>query len=317
MGAVIRRDRAKQGHRKCLWMQAGVVKKKYCRHEYDCPSCRFDIVMHRTASENRKRKEAGGHPRGRAGSIISWKEKLLSLPRYRRPCVHHLKGRIEFMPCHHEYRCGVCEFDQYFFDKFSVNAVVRPIQTSEVKGFKVPQGYYFHRGHTWLQIEEGPMVRVGIDDFALRLMGPLDRIESPLIGKEVRQGRGDILVSRGENRAQLNSPVSGIVTSINPRPREQGSIANRDPYNEGWVMKVHSSNLRRDVKSLTINEETRAFMDKEVTKLYGFLEDEGKLAADGGFLGEDIYGSLRDVPWEKLVGQFLNPLSPKADKNGG
>ncbi|MBW1996511.1 MAG: glycine cleavage system protein H [Deltaproteobacteria bacterium] len=212
--------------KKCLWMQAGVVRRKYCDKDYDCPSCRFDFVMHRSARQNMRMRHEGRHPPGKAGKIVSWKERLLSLPRSRRPCVHYLKGRIDFMPCNYEYRCGVCEFDQFFFDRFSVNAVIRAIQVSEVKGFRVPGGYYFHKGHTWLQVEEGPMVSVGIDDFALRLLGPLDRIEGPLMGKGVKQGGAGIVVFRGANKATLEFPVSGVVTSVNWKLRDRGSIAN-------------------------------------------------------------------------------------------
>lgn len=295
----------KGGRKKCLWMQAGVVRKKYCDKDYYCPSCKFDFVMHRTARQNRLMRDEGRHPVGKAGRIVSWKEKFLSLPRSRRPCVHHLKGRIDFMPCNHEYRCGVCEFDQFFFDRFSVNAVLRPIQVSEVKGFKVPKGYYFHRGHTWLQVEEGPMVSVGIDDFALRLLGPLDRIEGPLMGKGVKQGEGGITVTRGEKCATLASPVSGVVTSVNWKLRDQGSIANRDPYNDGWVMKLHAPELRAEVKNLMISDEATGFFDKQILNLYRLLEEEGRLAADGGQLGEDIYGSLPGVDWDRLVEMFL------------
>ncbi|MBW2064064.1 MAG: glycine cleavage system protein H [Deltaproteobacteria bacterium] len=293
------------GFKKCLWMQAGVVKKKYCLKEYYCPSCRFDFVMHRTARQNRRIREEGGHPVGKAGRIVSWKDKLLSIPRVRRPCVHHLKGRIDFMTCNQEYRCGVCEFDQFFFDRFSVNAIIRAIRVSEMKGFKVPKGYYFHKGHTWLQVEEGPMVSVGIDDFALRLLGPLDRIEGPLMGKGVKQGGAGILVSRRENNATLASPVSGVVTSVNWKLRERGNIANRDPYNDGWVMKVHAPNLRAQIKNLMISDEATGFFDKEISSLYRLLEEEGRLAADGGQLGEDIYGSLPEIGWDRLVESFL------------
>jgi glycine cleavage system H lipoate-binding protein len=59
----------------------------------------------------------------------------------------------------------------------------------DIKGFRIPQGYYLHSGHTWIKVEESSTVRVGIDEFAQRLLGPFDRIEAPLLGKEVKQGK--------------------------------------------------------------------------------------------------------------------------------
>jgi glycine cleavage system H lipoate-binding protein len=244
--------------------------------------------------------------RGKRASIISWKDKLKELPTWKRPCIHNMKGHIDFRACTNEYGCANCEFDQYFSDQYTVTATVRPVNYLQIKGFKVPQGYYLHRGHSWLKIEEGTEARVGIDDFALRLLGPLDRIESPLIGKEVYRDQPVISLYRGKNKASVLSPISGIVTSINPRPRKTGRIANDDPYTEGWVMTLHPRNLREDLKNLMINRESERFMGEEVEHLYDLVEEtSGPLAADGGYLGHDIYGSMPQIGWKNLTRRFL------------
>jgi glycine cleavage system H lipoate-binding protein len=185
--------------------------------------------------------------------------------------------------------------------------VISPIDFLEIKGFKVPQGYYLHRGHTWVKVEEGSSVRVGIDEFALRVLGPFDSIEAPLLGKEVNQESADIGVFRKAHQAKILSPVSGVVTAINPRIREQGRLANQDPYSEGWVMNVHSNNLRKDMKNLMINSQSRDFMDGQIERLYQVVEEiEGPLSTDGGHLGDDIYGKMPELGWAKLTRIFLN-----------
>jgi glycine cleavage system H lipoate-binding protein len=287
-------------------MQAGVVRQKGCARDFDCPECAFDRALRRIAEENKLLLEAGRTPKGKQGRIVSWKEKLKSLPPARRPCLHHMKGRIEFRACNKDYRCGNCEFDQYFDDQYSVHAVLRPIDVLEVQGFKIPQGYYFHRGHSWVKIEEDSSVRMGLDEFALRLLGPLDCIEAPLVGKTVGQDRGDISVVRGEHRAKVLSPVGGVVTAVNPKLREKGSLANEAPFSEGWIVRLHSSTLRQDVKNLMIHRETENFLSAEVERLYALIEDRGgPLATDGGMLGQDIYGNMPNLGWERIVGMFL------------
>lgn len=290
----------------CIWMQAGVVSRKLCKIKYDCPSCRFDRIMRRVSDENLSLKREGAVPKGKRGQIVSWQQKLRSQPATKRPCVHHMKGRIEFKVCTNDYKCTNCDFDQYFNDQYSVHAVVSPVEVLDIEGFKVPQGYYFHPGHTWIKVEEGSSVRVGIDEFALRLLGPLDRIEAPLMGKEVKQGRADIGVSRAEHQAGFLSPVSGVVTAINPRLREEGDLANQDPYSAGWVMSVHCNNLRGDLKNLVINNETGDFIEGEVERLYEVIEEvAGPLAADGGDLSQDIFGQMPQLGWERLTKIFL------------
>lgn len=290
----------------CIWMQAGVVKRKLCRADYDCHTCRYDRVMRQMAEENCLLNLIERKARGRRGQIVPWRDKLMARPASQRPCIHHMKDRIEFRICSNEYRCGNCDFDQYFHDQWMVHVQMSPVVMQDVRGFKVPQGYYFHLGHAWLRVEEGATVKVGLDDFALRLLGPFDRIEAPLMGKPVQQGRADIRVYRGENQAKVLSPVSGVVTAINATLRESGASASSRPYSEGWVMTVHTDNLRRDLQNLMILDESRAFIEDEVGRLYQHIEDvAGPLATDGGQLAEDIFGNLPALKWEKLVSLFL------------
>ncbi len=299
---------AKSNRAPCIWMQAGVVSRKSCEIDYHCETCRFDRALGRVARENRELQRQGKTPTGRRRKIVFWKERLRELPASQQPCLHHMKRRIDFRTCTHDYQCGNCEFDQYFSDQYTVHAVVQPVDVLNIKGFRIPQGYYLHRGHTWVKIEEGSTVRIGLDDFALRLLGPLDRIESPLVGKELEQNRGDTLLARGTNTARLQSPVGGVVTDINPALREKGNLANHDPYTKGWVMRLHANNLRRDLKNLMIGDQASMYLDAEINSLYQVIEEEaGPLAADGGYLGDDIYGNLPQNSWQKLTRMFLNP----------
>ena len=233
-------------------------------------------------------------------------QAMKALPLSQRPCLHHLEGRISFKVCTNDYACSRCEFDQYFDDEYTVHAVVRPVEVLDVEGITVPQGYYLHPGHAWVKIEEGSSVRVGIDDFALRLLGPLDRIEAPLIGKAVQQGEPRLLVNRGEHRASLLSPLSGVITAVNPKVRDQGRMANQDPYAEGWVMTLHPQNLRKELRGLMIAGETEGFIEQEVDHLHRLIEEvSAPLAVDGGTLGKDVFGAMPQLGWERLTKSFL------------
>jgi glycine cleavage system H lipoate-binding protein len=307
MGAFRLENRQKSNTDPCIWMQAGVVHRRICQSDYQCTSCRFDRALRRACEKNNRLKEHGKSLKGKQGKIVFWKEKLKERPQWQRPCLHHMKGRIEFKACNREYRCENCEFDQYFNDQYTVHAVVRPVDFLDIDGFKIPQGFYLHRGHAWIKVEEGSEVRMGVDDFALRLLGPLDQIEAPLVGKTLKQDRADIMMRRGRHKAKILSPISGVVTAINPKLRERGDLSNQDPYSDGWVLRAHSRNLRQDLKNLMIGRETEDFFAKEVDRLYSVIEEEaGPLAADGGQLGHDIYGSIPQVGWERLVNRFLH-----------
>ena len=158
----LKQQASNHGHTDCIWMQAGVVRKKICKLDYRCQSCQFDMVLQRIVNDNHSKIKKGLKPQGNRGKIVAWQEKLNTLPPGRRPCIHHMKKRIGFRACTHEYRCSDCDFDQYFQDEFTVHAVVKPVSVLDVDGFKMPQGYYLHHGHAWVKIEEVPESQWGI-----------------------------------------------------------------------------------------------------------------------------------------------------------
>ena len=291
----------------CIWMQAGVVPKKQCRYDYACASCPYDKAMVRIAERNRKLRARGQPRQGRGGRIVHWKEKMRAYPSGRRPCLYSMKGKIQHRNCINDYRCGNCEFDQFFDDQHLVHAVIKPIETIDVHGFRIPQGYYLHPGHAWVKVEEDAEVRVGLDDFAARMLGPLDAIAAPLIGKPVYQGEKSIQLRRGARKAVLAAPISGVVTAVNQQMIFEGRHRPLRPYTDGWVMQIHAENLRDNLKTLMIGNEAASFLSEEIDSLYHVIEEEcGFLAADGGQLGRDIYGNLPESSWDNLVRRFLD-----------
>lgn len=58
-----------------------------------------------------------------------------------------------------------------------------------VAGFQVPENVRYHAGHTWALSESRELVRVGIDDFASKLIGKIESIAVPQRGRWVRQGQ--------------------------------------------------------------------------------------------------------------------------------
>ncbi len=284
-----------------------MIDKLTCDENFDCGSCDFDKDFRRVAKQNQKLKAEGKKPTGDHSGMVYWKDKLRELPISRRLCLHHMKGRIDFKTCTNDYNCINCDFDQYFHDQYSVHAVLKPVDVLDLNGFKVPQGYYFHKGHTWAKLEESAEVRIGIDDFAFRVLGPPDTIECPLVGKQVQQGQPLIHFNRGSNEVTLKSPVSGIVTAVNTKLRENGRLAGEAPYTDGWVMRVHSTQLRSEIKNLAMGDEEKELLSAELEILYQLIETHVQpLAADGGNLSDDVFGLMPQLGWERLVKTFFS-----------
>ena len=71
-------------------------------------------------------------------------------------------------------------------------------------------------------------------------------------------------------------------------------------------MRLHCANLRQDLKNLMIGDQASEFIDQEVDRLYDVIEETaGPLAADGGYLSDDIFGNMPQIGWQKLTREFL------------
>ncbi len=290
----------------CLWMQAGVVPKKLCQIDFACNICKFDKALNRVCLQNKEMKRIGMHLPTKRTSLEFWQDRLQKMPLAKRPCVHHMKGHIDFKNCPKAYHCVDCEFDQYFHDQFKVNAVLKPVNFNKINGVSLPTGFYLHPGHTWVKIEDQGMVRVGIDDFACRLLGGFDKINVPLMGKTLVQGKPGFSLSRDNHKVDFTSPVNGVITEVNKRIEKSPDLINQSPYENGWIFMLYCPDLKKDLKNLMFMEGSKGYINTEVKRLYEFLEEETQMkAADGGELVPDLYGNLPDVSWDTLLEKFI------------
>ena len=288
---MVKPDKNAKTANPCLWMESGVVAFKNCNNFYDCTTCKYDLGMKKKV-EN--------------GKQMSWQDAMRKRPSMDRTCRHSLTNRIAKRTCAYDYECSTCDFDQFFEDVWSTKTKTIPNETQQVKGFDMPVGYYFHNGHTWARIESGGYIRVGMDDFSLKLLGKADAFDLPLMGKELDQNNPGWGLKRKENLADVLSPVDGVIVDVNPKLREKPDIANREPYGEGWFFTVRTPNIKGTAKKLMAEAESLEWINGEITTLENMIEDvAGPMAADGGFLAEDIYGNLPSLGWNSLTKTFL------------
>jgi hypothetical protein len=69
---------------------------------------------------------------------------------------------------------------------------------------------------------------------------------------------------------------------------------------------VRTANVKKTVKKLMADTDSLDWINNEVNTLEGMIEDvAGPLAADGGYLQNDVYGNLPDLGWKNLTKTFL------------
>jgi glycine cleavage system H lipoate-binding protein len=281
----------------CVWARAGVVKSMRCINAFDCLGCAFDkkVLDNFQAAE-----QEAGRPLRAPHEV---RRRLLGPLR---KCRHTLTGRLANKMCSRDYNCARCPYDQMLSDTDELKPYASPPLDS-VAGFWLGRDHYYHYGHCWARVEYGGRVRVGLDDFALRLLGPQDEISLPRPGHRLEQSRPHAVLRRQGRAAEALSPVDGVVVAVNHGLAGRAQEANREPYGSGWLMVIQPTRLRTSLKNLLFGDESEAWLDDEAGRLSALVAGETgqALAATGGEAVGDIFGTVPGLDWDRLVEEFL------------
>jgi glycine cleavage system H protein len=182
------------------------------------------------------------------------------------------------------------------------------LQPAFVGGFEVRNNLRYHPGHTWALGESPNFVRVGMDDFAARLVGTVDEIAIPMRGQWLRQGQKLATVTRNGGKAELVSPIEGEVTGLNEAVLKDPSLIARDPYGEGWLVTVQAPDAKTNFRNLLSGALARRWMEDAAARLRTRLSTvavAGAMAQDGGVAVQNMTDHLPSEAWNKLAREFF------------
>ncbi|MBS1873226.1 MAG: glycine cleavage system protein H [Acidobacteria bacterium] len=168
------------------------------------------------------------------------------------------------------------------------------LSSSSIEGILVPDQLRYHPGHTWLMEEQSKVARVGADALAVSVMGPVDKIELPKIGRWVRQGQKSFAFYSGPEKIELASPAEGEVVEINPAVVKDPKLAIKDPYGAGWLVKVSVPERDTVLRNLLPQSLVRGWMKEEVRRVRAAIP-MAKVAVMGGGASNPPAGSGKKI----------------------
>jgi len=292
------------GKKKCVWMEAGVVSYKLCDNNFDCSTCVYDQAMQVKVARQKEAAQVAEVEVSSDKFTETWVDKMMQLPASQRKCRYMITGEVGRKICPNAYECGSCSFDQMMQERMQTG--ILPVHArSDVGGFEMAEEVYYHEGHTWAKPEYGGRVRVGLDDFAQKLLGHLKKVETPNIGHALKQGEVGFQVKRNGDTVQVLSPIDGIVAHINDQLLNHPELINESPYERGWLFIIEPTKLRKNLKDLFYGDEAKNYIGEEKDRLLEMANEDLRIAADGGVSVEDIFGELEGKDWSKFVRAFL------------
>ncbi len=181
------------------------------------------------------------------------------------------------------------------------------LQPALVGGFAVPENLRYHPGHTWALSESPNLVRVGMDDFASKLTGKVERIALPQRGQWIRQGQKMCTVYRDGVSVDMVSPIEGSVSDINQALVEDPKLALSDPYGEGWLVTVQAPDAKTSFRNLLGGALARWWTEESAIRLQRRmpLAFAGALAQDGGVAVNDLASQIPDQDWLPMAKEFF------------
>jgi FixJ family two-component response regulator/glycine cleavage system H lipoate-binding protein len=168
----------------------------------------------------------------------------------------------------------------------------------------VPAGVFVSPSHTWVSLELNGTAKVGLDDFTVKILGPVEAVELPKEGRKVEKGAPLFIIRKGEHGLEIPSPITGKVVSVNANLLENMEYLQMKPYELGWICAMEPANLPGDLQALVIGADTVSWYKEEVDK---FSEEFSKLRGTESKResAEEEKKRLEDEAWEAFRRLYL------------
>jgi len=174
--------------------------------------------------------------------------------------------------------------------------------------FRLPGGMFISDGHVWVSVTVPGMVRLGMDDFARKMIGHIDGIELPVQGATLKKGDPLFSVRQGGRAATFRAPVSGVVQSLNADLPHNLAWLEQHTYENGWVCSMKPDHLADELAQLKIGEKAAAWYQMEIARLQQLLTPAPGDPTSGTATVPLVEGQLEEADgdlWARFTQMFL------------
>ena len=176
---------------------------------------------------------------------------------------------------------------------------------------RLPDGIFFARSHTWLNLFPSGKVRLGVDDFVGRLLDKPEVEYLKSAGDSVKKGDPLFTLSEGGRTLTVRAPMNGRIISVNEQLPKNPALLKENLFSEGWAYTIQPEKPS-ELRSMMLGEETRSWIPQEFRRLrdvFSTVPTEGELVPallqDGG---PPIAGALNHMApeiWDNFEEEFL------------
>jgi glycine cleavage system H protein len=124
---------------------------------------------------------------------------------------------------------------------------------------KILDDLRYTKDHEWLRLE-GDHAVIGITDFAQGELGDIVFIEVETEGESLDKEEAFGTIEAVKTVSDMYMPVGGEITEFNARLESEPELVNKDPYGDGWIIKL-KLNDPAEVEALLTAEQYKELLN--------------------------------------------------------
>jgi glycine cleavage system H protein len=176
---------------------------------------------------------------------------------------------------------------------------------------RIPEGIFFARSHTWMNLFPSGKIRLGVDDFVGRLLDHPQVEYLKGAGDSVNKGDALFALSEGGRTLTVHAPMAGRIVSVNEELPARPELLKENLFSDGWAFTIQPERPS-ELRQMLLGEETGKWIAEEFRRLrdvFAAVPSEGQLVPallqDGG---PPVAGALKQMDadvWQNFEEEFL------------
>ncbi|HOV56104.1 MAG TPA: glycine cleavage system protein GcvH [Bacteroidales bacterium] len=123
----------------------------------------------------------------------------------------------------------------------------------------IKENLKYAKTHEWVRVD-GEYAYIGISDFAQSELGDIVYVDVPTVGENLSKGDVFGTIEAVKTVSDVYLPISGEVIEFNEALATNPELINKDPYGEGWIVKVKMTNPAEIENLLSADDYKAAIM---------------------------------------------------------
>lgn len=125
----------------------------------------------------------------------------------------------------------------------------------------IPNELKYTKSHEWVKLEDDGVATVGITQHAQELLGDMVFVQTPEVGRKLKQREECAVVESVKAAADVYAPIAGEVTAVNAELETTPEKINQDAY-AAWLFKLNPVNAS-DLNNLLDAADYQKMLDSE------------------------------------------------------